>query len=453
MASSASAISSPTFNGSSTFSSSFQQVLTNAVQTASLPMQQLQNNVNDLTNQQSALTQLESTFQSLDAALQSIGMASGGSASASVSDSSAVSAATTSSVLPGTYSIQVDGLGSYTTMLSQAGSTPVTDPTTQSISSASSFTLTVNGANTTITPTDGSLEGLADAINSSSAGVQATIVNLGSNASPDYRLVVTSTSLAPDTIQLSDGSSDLLEEPPVSTGAPATYSVNGSTTELQSNSRQVTLAPGLTITMLDTSAQPDTITVSTDYSTLQSALSNFATAYNSAVSAVEQQIGQSGGALAGQSIVYTLTDVLQSISQYSSGSGPVASLNDLGLSVDANGQMSFDASAFNGENAAAITQFLGSASSGGFMQAATNAMTSVDDATSGAIVTESNSLQDTINTQNQLIQDDQSRISDMETNLENELTQADAAIATLQEQKTYYADLFQAEYPANGSSG
>jgi flagellar hook-associated protein 2 len=451
MATSTSALLSPTFNGSSTFSSSFQQVLTRAVQTAALPMQQLQNNVNDLTNQQSALMQLESTFQSLDAALQSVGMSSTGGASASVSDSSSVSAAATSSALPGTYSIQVDTLGSYTTMMSQAGSTAVTDPTTQSISSASSFTLTVNGKNTTVTPADGSLEGLANAINSSSAGVQATIVNLGSNASPDYRLVVTGTSLSADAIQLSDGASNLLEEPPVSTGAPATYRVSGSSTELQSNSRQVTLAPGLTVTMLGASSQPDTITVSTDYSSLQNALSNLATAYNSAVSLLSQQRGQNGGALAGESIVSTLTGVLQRISQYSSGSGSVASLTDLGLSVDANGQMSFDASAFNGQDAAAITQFLGSASSGGFMQAASSALTSVDDATSGALVTQSNSLQDTIDTQNQHITDDESRISDMETNLENELTQADAAIATLQSQKTYYADLFQAEYPASGS--
>src|ERR1039457_6447803 len=107
MASSTSSIASPTFNGSSTFSSSFQQVLTRAVQMASLPIQQLQNNVNDLTNQQTALTQLESTFQSLDVALQNIGVASGGSISANVSDQSVVSAATTSAAQPGTYSIQI----------------------------------------------------------------------------------------------------------------------------------------------------------------------------------------------------------------------------------------------------------------------------------------------------------------------------------------------------------
>ncbi len=165
MASSTSSIANPTFNGSSSFSSSFQQVLTNAVQQASLPMQQMQNNVNDLTSKQTALTQLESTFQSLDSALQNIGSSTSGSVSASVSDSTAISAATTSSALPGTYSIQVATLGSYSTALSQAGSPTVTDPTTQSISSASSYTFAVNGTDTTITPASSSLESLAAAIN------------------------------------------------------------------------------------------------------------------------------------------------------------------------------------------------------------------------------------------------------------------------------------------------
>jgi flagellar hook-associated protein 2 len=364
-----------------------------------------------------------------------------------------VSASATSSALPGTYSIQVDTMGSYATAMSQAGSTPVTDPTTQNISSASSFTLTVNGTNTTITPADGSLEGLVSAINSSSAGVQATIVNLGSNTSPDYRLVVTSDSLGSlgsNGIQLSDGSSELLGN--FSDGAPATYQVNGSSTVLQSNSPQVTLSPGLTVTLLGTSSEPVTVTVSQDFSSLQSALSNFASAYNSAVGAVGQQIGQNAGPLSGQSIVYTLSDALQSISQYMSGSGAVAATSDFGLSVDKTGQMSFDASTFDTQNSAAITQFLGSATSGGFMQAATNALTAVDDPNTGDLETEANGLQDQINSENQLIQDYQTRVTTMETSLESQLSQADAAIAVLQSQKTYYADLFQAEYPATSSA-
>ncbi|SPE30372.1 hypothetical protein SBA3_1650022 [Candidatus Sulfopaludibacter sp. SbA3] len=452
MASSVTSPSPPTFSGSSTFSSSFQQVLTRAVQLASLPMQQMQNHVNDLTNQQTALSQLESSFVSLDTSLQNIGAASGGTIAANVSDPSVVTAATTASAQPGTYSIQVDTLGSYTTTMSQAGATTVTDPSQQNISSASSFTLTVNGKNTTITPGTGSLEGLAGAINSSSAGVQATVVNLGSNTSPDYRLVVTSNSLGGDSIQLSDGSSNLLST--ISTGSPATYRVNGTNTEISSTSRQVTLAPGLTVTLLNTSSQADTITVAADYSSLQNALSSFASAYNSSVAAVQQQVGQNGGALSGQGLIFTLTNVLQNLSQYSSGGGSVVSLNDLGLSVDENGQMSFDASAFSGQNIAAVTQFLGNSTTGGFMKAATDALTSVADTNSGAIETEFGALQNQIDSQNSQIKDEQSRITDMQNNLMNELTQADAAIANLQAQKAYYTQLFQAEYYSNnGTTG
>jgi flagellar hook-associated protein 2 len=455
MASPTSSLTIPTFTGSSTYSSSFQQVLTTAVERADLPIQELQVNVNNLTNQESALNSLESSFQSLSSALQAIGTAATGSVSASVSDPTVVSAAATSSALSGTYSIQVDSPGSYSTAMSQKGSPVITDPTTQGLSSASSFTLTANGTTTTITPENGSLEALASAINSSSAGAQATIINYGSSASPDYRLVVTSTSLNGDDLQLAAstaGSPDLLGT--VSPGSPATYQVNGSTTILQSNSPQVTLSPGLTVTLLKASpasggvTTPDTITVSTNYSTLQTALSNFATAYNSTFSAVEQQTGNNQGALAGQSIVYTMQNILESLPEYSSGTGSVSSLNELGLQVDDKGVMTFDASVFSGQNTAAIQQFLGSATSSGFMQAATNALSSVDDSTSGDIQTENTELQSQIDAQNTQITNKQAQLSLMETNLEQELTQADAAIADLQEQKTFYTELFQAQYPS-----
>jgi flagellar hook-associated protein 2 len=449
MASSTSPISVPTFNGSSTFSSAFQGVLTNAVDQASIPMEQMQDDVTTLTNQQSALTSLESTFQSLSTALQSIGSASTGSPSASVSDSSIVSASTTSSALAGTYSIEVDSLGANSTALSQAGSPTVTDPTTQNISSSSTFTLTVDGTSTTITSTDDTLEGLASAINSSSANVQATIVNLGSDSSPDYRLVLTGDNLAADTMTLSDGTTNLLGA--VTGGSPAEYSVNGSP-EVQSNSTQVTLSPGLTVNLLSTSADPVTITVSTDYSALQSALSSFSTAYNSAVTAVNAQIGQNAGPLSGDSIVDTLRDALQSFTQYSTGSGTVSSLNDLGLSVDDTGTMSFDASTFSALYPADVAQFLGTATSGGFMETATSALSSITDESTGDIETDYAAIQSQITQQNLNISNEQTRITDMEANLQNELSQADAAIATLQSQKTYYADLFQAEYPGTSST-
>ena len=131
----------------------------------------------------------------------------------------------------------------------------------------------MNGSATTITPSGTSLEDLANAINSAGAGAQATIVNIGSNTTPDYRLSLTSAHLGTDSIQLNDGTNDLMDT--LSTGTPALYKVNGSTTDVQSTSSQITLSPGLTVNLLAQTTTPSTIQVSTSFSGLQNGLSNF----------------------------------------------------------------------------------------------------------------------------------------------------------------------------------
>jgi flagellar hook-associated protein 2 len=453
MSSSTSSITLPAFNGSSTFSSSFQTVLDNAVNLASLPMQQMQDEVTTLTGQQSALTTLEGDFVSLQGAIASINSAAAGSPSATSSNNNLVTANASSSALAGTYSIEIDNAGSSSVALSNAGSTTVTDPTSQNISSSSSFTLTVNGVTTTITPTGKSLEDLANAINSAGAGVSATIVNMGGSSGADYRLALTDDSLGPDTtLQLNDGTGNLMSS--LSTGALAKYKVNGSSTDVTSTSSQVTLAPGLTVTIQPgaTTGQTATVTVTNDYSGLSSALSSFASAYNTAVTAVQAQTGQNAGALSGNSTVYQLENLLNNIAEYTgSGSGSVNSLTALGLDLDSTGQLSFDSSAFSSLNTSDIQAFLGSAATGGFLQMATNAATSATDSSTGIIENNVNALQTQVTNENTLISNQQNMITNMEANLETQLSAADAAISTLQSEKTYFADLFQAEYPSTGA--
>lgn len=454
MSSSTSSITVPAFNGSSTFSSSFQTVLANAVNAASLPMQLMQNEVTTLTGQQSALTTLEGDFVSLQGAIASINAATQGSPAATSSNTSLVTANASSDALSGTYSIQVDNAGSSSVALSNAGSTAVTDPTSQNISSSSSFTLTVNGTATTITPSGSSLEDLVTAINGAGAGVSATIVNMGGSSGADYRLVLTSDNLGPDTIQLNDSAGKLMST--LSTGALAEYKVNGSSTNVTSTSSQVTLSPGLTVNIQPgaTAGDSATVTVSNDYSGLSSSLSSFVTAYNQAVTDVQAQTGKDAGALSGNSTVYQLENLLDNIAEYSgSGSGSVNSLSALGLDLDSTGQLSFDSSTFSSLNTSDVQTFLGSAATGGFLQMATNAATSATDSSSGIIENNVNTLQTQITNENTLISNQQNMISIMETNLETQLSAADAAITTLQSEKTYFADLFQAEYPSSGSAG
>lgn len=439
----ASSVASPiTFAGQSTFSSSFQQVLQRAVSIASLPMLQLQNDVSTLQSQQSALASMGSAFESLQSALEAISTAASGSVSASSSDTSVVLAAAQSTTLPGTYSIQVSDIGSSTTTVSNAGTPPVTDPGSTNISSSLTYSLNVNGTATTITLTSDTLDALAAAINNSNAGVSATIVNLGSNSSPDYRLALTSTELGADTIQLNDGSNDLLST--VQTGTEAQYTVNGNNTVLSSTSDQVTLAPGLTATLVNAApGQSVNITVAASEGNLSSVLSSFASAYNAAVSAVSGQTGQNGGALAGGSLVYELQGALSQIAAYTTGSGSVQNLSDLGLTLSSTGSLSFDSSQFNGQSAAGIQQFLGDLTAGGFLQSVNDTLNTFTDRSTGALASEFNNIQDQITNDQGQISDVQLRVNILQTNLTQQLSQADAAIAVLQQQNSYYTNLFQ----------
>ncbi|MEI9976900.1 MAG: flagellar filament capping protein FliD [Ignavibacteriota bacterium] len=434
-----------TFTGQSTFSSSFQQVLQRAVSIASLPMQQVENEIGKLENQQTDLSTLQSNFSSLQNAVQAISTAMTGSVTTTSSDPDVVTATAQSNTLPGQYSIQVQQLGTSTTTVSNPTATPVTDPSVANISSSRNYTLTVNGVQSNFTLQNGSLDSLAAAIDNSNAGVSATIVNLGSNASPDYRLALTSKSLGADTIQLNDGSSDLLST--VQTGTDTQYYLNGNTTNLlSSTSDQVTLAPGLTATLLGADpGQTVNITVAASEQNLANALSNFATAYNSAASSLSRQTGQGGGSLAGQSLIYGLQGALRQIAQFTSAGGSVNSMTDLGLTLGSDGTMSFDATQFNSMGANGIQQFLGGLTSGGFLQSANNILTSYADPTTGALTSQFDSVVTQITNDQNQVSDDQARINLIQANLTQQLSAADAAISVLQEQNSYFTNLFQTE--------
>jgi flagellar hook-associated protein 2 len=437
-----------TFTGSSTYASSFQQVIQRAVGIASLPMQILQGDVTELTSKQQATSALGSSFQLLQTALTAIGNTSSGSPAADVSDPGVTATAATGA-LSGTYTVQVDDIGSSTVSLSKDGLTTVTDPSTGNISTASSFTLTVNGVDHTITPATPSLSSLVTALNAGDDGVQATIVNVGTNTSPDYRLSLTSDNLGADTIQLNDGTNDLLDT--LSAGTDALYKVNGSLTQLHSTSRDITLSPGLTVHLAAQTASPARITVSTSFTGLQSAISNFVSTFNAAVTSVQKNEGTNGGALAGDSLVYTLVNGLNGLAQTTSGAGSLTSLADLGVTLQQNGQLEFDSSVFAAANTTDIQQFLGSTTTdGSFLKLAKDALDSITDVEHGLIANSFNAIQSQITSKNALIANDQLRIDQLQKNLMDQLSRADAAIATLEGQKTYFEQLFTATYGANG---
>ncbi|HXM42070.1 MAG TPA: flagellar filament capping protein FliD [Bryobacteraceae bacterium] len=458
MSTSASALSSAAavtyFNGMSTYSSSLNSAISRAVQIADLPIQLLQNDVNNLTNQTTELQTLTTDFTNVQSAVASLASAAGNMLSASVSDGSAT-ATVGSAATAGSYSLAVDSLGSYSNALSDDGLTTVTDPTSQNISSSASFTLSVTtGAASSTNPpvvtsiaySGGNLNGLAQAINDQDAGVQATVVDVGSNSAPDYRLSLQSDSLGDVTMQLNDGSQDLETASGV-TGTVAEYSINGQ--PVSSDSDTVTLAPGLTVLLTGTNSSPATVTVAADPSGVGSALQSLVSAYNTANTELANNRGQTDVALAGQSIVYELTEGLQSLANFPGGSGNISSLAALGVSFsDTTGQLSFDQSTFDAATTgqtAALTQFLGTAAGGGYLEAATNTMTGIMDPTTGILPQDIASIQANIASTNTQITTQQTQVTQMQSNLTQQMAAADASIYDLQQQASEMQDMFTAE--------
>ncbi len=436
-----------TFNGSSTYAGDLKQTITHAVDIASIPLNQLNANVTALQGQSTEIGYLQNGFVMLQKAIKSLTTGvNGGGLSASVSDNTIATANLNSSsaTTPGTYSLNVINAGSPTTSVSNTGLPTVADPAATSISTSGTFTLSVNGSNFTVTPSTNSLNALAQAINTSGAGVSATVINLGSPSAPSYALSLQSTALGNIPIQLNDGTNLLTT---LSTGTPATYQVNGQpATPISSSSSAVTLAPGLTANLLTTGQT--TITVAADSSAATTALSSFVTAYNATVDELATNRGTAAGPLSGQGIVFSLGQTLRELASFSGGSGAVTSLADLGLTFDGTGHLSFDQAQFSSvaaSNPGDLASFLGTGTGSGFLASASGIIDGLTNTSNGLFQAQQATIQNRIAVDNREISDTQARITTMQNQLTAQMSAADALLSTLQSQATFMTQLFQAQ--------
>lgn len=438
----------PVFSGTSTFSADFTQVINRAVSIASLPITQLNSQKTTLTGEQSALSSLSGSFASLQASMLAIGVsASSGNYAVSYSDNSIATATASAGAALGTYNIQVIDPGSRASAASTAA---VTDPSTQSISSSASFTLTANGQQyNNIMPPPGAntLTSLVSAINTATQGaVQATIVNVGTPSQPSYQLSIQNSTYGALPITLDDGTGNLLGDP--STATSVQYRINGQPAApqdpLTADTRTLNIAPDVSVNILATGSTD--ITVGQDVSGISNAISGFVTAYNATFEALQGQRGSNGGALAGQSLISTLSQSLRDITDYQ-GSGTLRSIADLGLTFDSKGVLSFDSSTLTTaarNDFQSVTDFIGSASSGGFLQSAANTLNAITDSTTGTLAGALNSVSTEITDTDTQISRNQDRVDQLTKDITAQMSAADALIAQLQQQYTYMTNMFTA---------
>ncbi len=438
--------SSAIFTGSSQFSQDFQNSITRAVSIASLPITQMNTEVTHLQSQATALTGIDTLFTALQTAIQGIGQAIGGASfDTDISNTSAVNATVSDGAMEGTYSIDVQSIGSFATSMStSAWASPVNAP-----GQKLTYQLSVGtGTPINITAADNSPTSVAAAINATAGNkVRATVVNVGSNDQPDYRISLQATTLGPIALNLSDGTTSLQTQQ--APGELAQYVVNGSGNVVSSTTRSVSIANGLSLDLISSDAgQPVNVTVTRSTSALSTAMATFADAYNATIDALDAQRGQSTGALVGNSLISNLSQTLSGLATYSSGGSGVSGLSALGMELGTDGHLTFNQFSLISadlSNSSGVTAFLGSATGSGFLKLATDAMASLEDPTSGFIKNAETDIQSQINNTTARISDKQDQVTLLQQRLQDQMAAADAAISSMEQQYSYLASVFQSQ--------
>src|ERR1017187_2946271 len=185
------------FTGASGYSQDLQNVISRAVAIAELPITVLTNQEATLQSQSSALANIDNDISALQAAVQAVGTAVGGSYAADVSNPGVVSASVGEGAVAGTYSIEVDSVGAYASSLSAGNWTGT------SSDAGGTYSLVIGDNSYGIQSADGSAGSVAAAINAQYGDqVQATVVNVGSDASPSLRVSLQATSLGAQTLDI-----------------------------------------------------------------------------------------------------------------------------------------------------------------------------------------------------------------------------------------------------------
>lgn len=319
----------------------------------------------------SALSTFQTAMASLNNADTFTGMKAGGH------DTSILSASLSNTAPAGTYQVNVTQLAQAQVLSANgqtSAKTPIGSgtPTTLTFSFGSvsggtfangkytgaAFTQNGNqaGGSVTIDPSNNTLAGIRDAINSANLGVSASIVNDGSDA--PYRLVLTSTTGGANSEMKIAVSGDaalqsLLGHDPagtqnmteVATGRNAVATVNGITVQSPSNTL-TEVVDGTSFTLSKTGST--TVTVGSDPGQASQSVLNFVKAYNAlriqvnALTKFDTANAANNGALAGdvstKAMINQLTDVLsQGI-----GNGAFQSLGSIGVTMDKDGTLSIN---------------------------------------------------------------------------------------------------------------
>ena len=257
--------------------------------------------------------------------------------SASSSDEGLLQATATSSAAEGTYHIEIVSLAETQKDVSAEGFAD-SDSTTLSGS------LTIG--ETTIDYADVTLEELAGMINEADTGLQASILNDGTENG--YRLRLSGKEAGVSTEISGTGSIAMDTATDGHTYSASQAHIVIDNVDIYSTSNTITdVIPGVTLDLIDADSESSlTLNVATDTDAIEDTISSFVTAYNAIIDWTEEQSDSDWGS---DSNIRSVKQKMQSfLTTWIEGSGSYSSLIDLGIETDyQTGRISLDSDSLN----------------------------------------------------------------------------------------------------------
>ncbi|WP_374557209.1 flagellar filament capping protein FliD [Aquitalea pelogenes] len=378
---------------------------------------------------------------------------------ASSTDTSIASVTTTSGGTAGSYALNVTQLAkSRQLVFDQFGGSAITDPKATLAGAPTSLTLTVAGKDTVINLTPNasdtvSLQSISDRINQSGAGLSASVVQNNGQ----YKLVLASSNSGSDnafTIKaggtdsgstsgstLAGLSQSATAASESAAAADALLTVNGVSVSSGSNHlTNVISGANVDITKLGQS----TITMTSDSSGITSSLQSFVDAYNQVKSAVDS--ARSGSLKANASVLaiqQKLTSILSTQVPGVDATTSYAYLSQAGISIQKDGTLKLDQTAFNkalSANPTAVANLFGNTSSTGFgdrLSAAVNDLLGPN----GVIETSKTSINSLITSETSLQTSLSAKLSARQTMYTQQYTALNAVLSKMQQSTSNLANL------------
>jgi flagellar hook-associated protein 2 len=411
------------------------------------PLNALKQKQTDATSANTSLSAIGTLLGKLQTALEAVDETREVGSYAATSSSTAVAVSANGSALPGSYQISVGSLASEQRTYSDAQSSSTT-----ALGISGQLGISLGGATaTTLTIAAGdTLEDIASKINGSGLRVSASVINDGSQ----YRLQVRGLDTgAANTIAFSGTTLGL--DKADNTRQAATDSqvtIDGFTINRPTN--QVTGAiPGVTLNLTQTTAtdSPVTVQVASDPAGLKNRLNAIVTAYNGVIDAVHSAAGfgtakASVTALAGDSMLRSLTNRMSDAVGTMVGTGRYNTLGTLGLSLDASGHMSLDedklSTALQADPNAVANVIAGPTDGSGAVDVLRDVVKAFAQSGTGILASRENSLTSSAKDLGDRIDTEQARLDDYAAQLRAQFTALDSTMSSTNQSMSYLTSFF-----------